>query len=246
MTCDHAAEQAPTPVVGALPPASPSLAALAAANFELQAAIAVGRRMLAAYGNPSGFDIGQYAQAHGALAESLRILLRALDAEPDGGVAAPLVSSSSGGDQRCPAAHLEDPTGCNGPVAVMVLDAHNAGARGCEHHAARLLASLDGGRVYPLPDAPDGAALRVFKDADGIRPFPWVDAPRTRPEQLSRAENQCRRCRRPFNPTDTRFDGHARHKDSPWCRRCVDNCHDGGAEHVCLICDPQRYGGEHR
>lgn len=94
---------------------------------------------------------------------------------------------------RCPAAHSEDPTPCDGPVVVTVLDATNAGADGCEHHAARLLASLGGGRVYPLPDAPESAAIRVFKAADGIRPFPWLtDAPRTRADQLSRLENRCR------------------------------------------------------
>lgn len=90
---------------------------------------------------------------------------------------------------RCPAAHPEDPDACSGPVAVTVLDATNAGADGCEHHGARLLASLDGGRVYALPDAPEGAAIRVFTAADGIRPFPWVTtSPRTRADQLSRAE----------------------------------------------------------
>jgi hypothetical protein len=90
---------------------------------------------------------------------------------------------------RCAAAHTDDPTRCSGPPVVTVLDAQNAGADGCEHHAARLLASLDGGRVHPLPDAPEGAAIRVFKAADGIRPFPWLTgAPRVQPDQLSRAE----------------------------------------------------------
>jgi hypothetical protein len=74
---------------------------------------------------------------------------------------------------RCPAAHPEDPTPCQGPVAVTVLDAVNAGSNGCEHHGARLLASLEGGRVYPLPNAPEGAAIRTFKAAAGLRPFPW-------------------------------------------------------------------------
>lgn len=91
---------------------------------------------------------------------------------------------------RCPAAHPEDPTPCDGPPAVTVLDAANAGADGCEHHGARLLASLEGGRVYGLPDAPDGAAIRVFKAAQTIRPFPWLDGPRTEPSQLSREENR--------------------------------------------------------
>lgn len=74
---------------------------------------------------------------------------------------------------RCPAAHPEDPTPCDGPPVVTVLDRQNAGADGCEHHAARLLASLEGGRVYPLPDAPDGSAIRVFKTAGTLRPYAW-------------------------------------------------------------------------
>ncbi|MFI7499506.1 hypothetical protein ACIBVL_13515 [Streptomyces sp. NPDC049687] len=97
--------------------------------------------------------------------------------------------------RRCPAAHPEDPTPCVGPVAVTVLDRFNAGADGCEHHGARLLASLDGGRVYALPHAAPGTAIRVFKAADGIRPFCWLDGPRTEPSQLSHAENRARRAR---------------------------------------------------
>lgn len=89
---------------------------------------------------------------------------------------------------RCPAAHPDDPTPCDGPTVVMILDARNAGAKGCEHHGARLLASLEGGRAYPLPDAPEGAAIRVFKAADSIRPFPWIDGPRTKASELSRQE----------------------------------------------------------
>ncbi|CAL9666093.1 hypothetical protein SUDANB145_07167 (plasmid) [Streptomyces sp. enrichment culture] len=74
---------------------------------------------------------------------------------------------------RCPAAHPEDPTPCGGPIVVTILDARNAGADGCELHGARLLASLEGGRVYPLPDAPDQAAIRVFRSAGTLRPFAW-------------------------------------------------------------------------
>ncbi|MEU2434563.1 hypothetical protein ABZ611_34700 [Streptomyces sp. NPDC007861] len=95
-------------------------------------------------------------------------------------------------DRRCPAAHPEDPAPCGGPVVVTVLDRANAGADGCEHHAARLLASLSGGRVYALPDAPAGAAIRVFRAADTLRPFCWIDGPRTEASQLSQAENRAR------------------------------------------------------
>ncbi|MEV5170892.1 hypothetical protein AB0L10_07335 [Streptomyces flaveolus] len=95
-------------------------------------------------------------------------------------------------ERRCPAAHPYDPTGCTGPVAVTVLDAQNAGAEGCEHHGARLLASLDGGRVIPLPDSPPGAAIRVFKAAAGTRPFCWLDGSRTELSQLSHAEHRAR------------------------------------------------------
>jgi hypothetical protein len=48
---------------------------------DLAVAIRVGQKMLAAYGDSSGFDVFAFAQAHGGLAEALRILLRALDAE---------------------------------------------------------------------------------------------------------------------------------------------------------------------
>ncbi|MGW7518721.1 hypothetical protein ACWGJ2_24350 [Streptomyces sp. NPDC054796] len=90
---------------------------------------------------------------------------------------------------RCPAAHPEDPDACCGPVTVTVQDAQGSGLAGCGHHAARLLASLDGGSVHPLPDAPPGAAIRVHQAADGIRPFPWhTTTPRVRADQLSRAE----------------------------------------------------------
>ncbi|MGW2617370.1 hypothetical protein [Streptomyces sp. NPDC001500] len=140
----------------------PSITALAAQNDELEAAIRVAQQLL-------------NSDEVVPLREGLRILLRALDAEPDGAPA--LVSPSSGGDQRCPAAHVEDPTPCRDPIVVTVLDRHDKGADGCEWHGARLLASVDGARVYGLPHARPGTASRVFKAADGMRPFAWVERP---------------------------------------------------------------------
>ena len=49
---------------------------------DLDVAISVGKQMLAIYGNTDSRDIYAYAQAHGGLTEALRILLRALGAEP--------------------------------------------------------------------------------------------------------------------------------------------------------------------
>ncbi|MFI2202691.1 hypothetical protein ACH47Z_18300 [Streptomyces sp. NPDC020192] len=64
-------------------------------------------------------------------------------------------------------------------------------------------------------------------------------------EAAEREKNKCGRCRQPFDPTDTRFDGHARHGETPWCRWCVDRCHEStDAFHACPICDPNRRGGE--
>ncbi|AEY90771.1 hypothetical protein SHJG_5504 [Streptomyces hygroscopicus subsp. jinggangensis 5008] len=101
-----------------------------------------------------------------SIREALRLLLRALDAEPTADQPA----------DRCPAAHPEDPTPCGGPVVVTILDRDNAGADGCEHHATRLLASITGGRPVPKSDAPAGIALRIFRTAHHTRPFPWREA----------------------------------------------------------------------
>jgi hypothetical protein len=79
---------------------------------------------------------------------------------------------------RCQSAHPEDPSPCVGPLdAVTVLDPGNRGAKGCEWHAARLLASLKGGRVYSgsVPEA----AIRVFKAAAELAPFAWVERGRS-------------------------------------------------------------------
>ncbi|MEU8717500.1 hypothetical protein [Streptomyces sp. NPDC048663] len=57
------------------------------APTDLDIAIHVAQQMLATYGDASTLgDIFAFAQAHGGLTEALRILLRALGAEPqDGG-----------------------------------------------------------------------------------------------------------------------------------------------------------------
>ncbi|MEV4440430.1 hypothetical protein AB0K09_15675 [Streptomyces sp. NPDC049577] len=47
----------------------------------------------------------------------------------------------------------------------------------------------------------------------------------------------CAQCHRPFDPTDKRFDGRGRHDETPFCRRCVDRCHESSDfAHECAIC----------
>ena len=91
---------------------------------------------------------------------------------------------------RCMAAHDDDSTPCKGPLdAVTVIDAEGSRMPGCEHHGARLLACLEGGRA--VEGSRPAAGARVTMAADGIRPFCWYeDAPRTEPSQLSHDENR--------------------------------------------------------
>jgi hypothetical protein len=159
------AKQAPSTTLGALPAPLPSNLAVAAT---------VAQQMLAEYADVDHRDLFALNQAHGAIRESLRILLRTLGVEPDVGTL-PRTDKAS---PRCPAAHPEDPTPCTGPIVATILDAQNAGADGCEHHAARLLASLTGGRPVAKPDAPAGIDLRIFRAAHHTRPFAWREASR--------------------------------------------------------------------
>lgn len=49
--------------------------------------------------------------------------------------------------------------------------------------------------------------------------------------------NACDKCAMPFDPADTRHDGRAQQEGTPYCRGCVDRCHEStDAFHVCDIC----------
>ncbi|MFF6931527.1 hypothetical protein [Streptomyces californicus] len=75
---------------------------------------------------------------------------------------------------RCTAAHIEDPTPCQGPYdAVTVLDGTGNVATGCEHHGARTLASVEGACVEP--GSVVGAASRAYAASRAIRPFRPAD-----------------------------------------------------------------------
>lgn len=86
------------------------------------------------------------------------------------------------------------------------------------------------------------AAARAAQ-ASVDRAFPHVAA-FLADEKPAPTHDRCARCKWTFDPNDTAFDGRARYRETPYCRSCVDRCHDGGAEHVCVVCDPARYGGE--
>jgi hypothetical protein len=56
---------------------------------------------------------------------------------------------------------------------------------------------------------------------------------------MSADEENCGRCGQPFDPTDKAPDGHARYRDSAFCRWCVDRCHEStDFAHECVICRP--------
>lgn len=47
----------------------------------------------------------------------------------------------------------------------------------------------------------------------------------------------CGKFKRPFDPADPSFDGRAQYAATPYCRGCVDRCHDNNsADHRCVIC----------
>ncbi|MER6597461.1 hypothetical protein [Streptomyces parvus] len=123
--------------------------------------ILAARQTLADAQSVSLLDASAMARMIGRLEVTVEQLIEMLDGPP------------AGTPVRCPAAHPEDATPCGGPVVVTVIDTENSGADGCEHHAARMLASISGARPVAKPDAPAGVAARVFRTAHHTHPFPW-------------------------------------------------------------------------
>lgn len=77
---------------------------------------------------------------------------------------------------RCAAAHPDDRRPCEGPPdAVRVVDQFEASVSACVRHGAVLLATLEGGRVYP--GSVQGAAIEVYERAQKLRPYEFGPSP---------------------------------------------------------------------
>jgi hypothetical protein len=84
------------------------------------------------------------------------------------------VSQNHFPDGRCAAAHADDHRPCDGLAdAIQVVDRTGSSVAACLLHGAVLLASLDGGRVYPL-NGPDGSAIAAYTRARSLRPFDFL------------------------------------------------------------------------
>jgi hypothetical protein len=117
-------------------------------------------------------------------------------------------------------------------------DADETFVRHAQQDMTALLAyirRLQGQRKYLITqlakrDAETGRGDKALREFLAAHPGETVETPPA-------AEEACGKCKTPFDPADARFDGHARHRDTPWCRRCVDFCHDTEiADHRCVIC----------
>lgn len=81
-----------------------------------------------------------------------------------------------------------------------------------------------------------------------FRPLPeWLtgepEVPDPRPLVPGLPGYACARCGSLFTSPGEPRDEHSRHAGSPWCRGCIDQCHEAGDGHQCVICAPASDGG---
>lgn len=75
-------------------------------------------------------------------------------------------------------------------------------------------------------------------DASQIPEVPATAEVQPAPPAGATVDEKCRRCGRPFDPTDKHFEGHGRYGDSPFCNGCVSHCYDTEmADHRCIVDD---------
>lgn len=115
------------------------------------------------------------------------------------------------------------------PKAVLALAAEVARLKGQRKYLVAQLAKRD------AESGRGDVALREFLAAEPDQDDMAALLPD--PAAAVEASEACGKCRQPFDSTDTRFDGHARFYLTPYCRSCVDACHDTEiADHRCVIC----------
>jgi hypothetical protein len=91
--------------------------------------------------------------------------------------------------------------------------------------------------VYEALAEDDPAKLRTELLQVAAVAVAWIEAIDRRTANAAEQPRVCGRCRKPFDPTDTRWDGHAEKGTTGFCRSCVDRCHEStDAFHVCPIC----------
>jgi hypothetical protein len=94
-------------------------------------------------------------------------------------------------------------------------------------------------RVAKAFDGPElTAGLRKLLEAKDCVVRAAVEQRRTA-DEAAPAVRSCGNCKTPFNEADRRADGDAEYDNSGYCRDCIDNCHEGGADHRCVICVPK-------
>jgi uncharacterized protein YukE len=94
---------------------------------------------------------------------------------------------------------------------------------------------IDGQR--PIVGRYVGASMGRMHDVPGHEHLLAVDPRLVFEYADEQPAEACGKCKTPFDPDDTRFDGHARYHLTPYCRSCVDRCHDNEiADHRCVIC----------
>ncbi|MEV7389589.1 hypothetical protein [Streptomyces sp. NPDC091215] len=74
---------------------------------------------------------------------------------------------------------------------------------------------------------------------DGTVPYPCPTARLAGAQDCDppSAGEVCGKCRQPFGPSEIFLNGRARYGDTPFCRSCVNRCHDNEiADHRCVIC----------
>jgi hypothetical protein len=85
--------------------------------------------------------------------------------------------------------------------------------------------------VAPHAASPAAEAPEVRQEPAGAATGPL------KPSLSAEASEACGKCKQPFDSADTSRTGSARFYLTPYCRRCVDLCHDNEiADHRCVIC----------